>query len=74
MIAKGIDRCPRPIYDLYNLNRSPIYDQFYKEEINPVRVTKLTIYKLDKLLVMRFRRCIREYTVRWRGFSRDFDS
>jgi len=73
-IAKVIERRPRPVYELEDLNRSPINGQFYQEELTPVRVTKITVYKIDKILDERVRRVIREYLVRWRGYSRDFDS
>jgi len=73
-IAEVIGRQPRPIFELEDLNRLPIDCQFYQEELTPVHVTKSTVYKIDKILHERVRCGIREYLVRWRGYSRDFDS
>jgi len=46
-ISKVIERWPQPVYDLEDLNRKPIDDQFYQEELTPVHVTKNTVYKID---------------------------
>ena len=42
-IAKVIERRPWPVFELEDLNRTPIDGQFYEEELTPVRVTKSTV-------------------------------
>jgi hypothetical protein len=66
-----IERRPRPLYELEDLNETPIEGQ---EELSPVRISKRTVYKIDKILNKRVRRGITEYLVRWRGYSKEFDS
>jgi len=73
-IAKVIERRPRPLYQLEDLNGTPIEGQFYLEELTRFRVTRRKVYKIDKILNKRVRRGILEYLVRWRGYSKDFDS
>jgi len=41
-IAKVIERRPRPLYELEDLNGTPIEGQFYQEELTRVRVTRRT--------------------------------
>ena len=69
-IEKVIKRIPRPVYELEDLNNTPIEGQFYQEDQTPVRITKQTVYKIDKILDKRVRRGIREYLVRWHDIIR----
>jgi hypothetical protein len=73
-IVKVIQRFPRPMYELADLNSKLIDGQFYQEELSPVRISKRTTYKVDKIIGKRVRRGIIEYLVHWRGNSPDFDS
>jgi len=57
-VVKVIERWPRPIYELEDLNRTPIDGQFYQEELTPFRVNKSIVYKIDKILGERVRRGI----------------
>jgi hypothetical protein len=73
-ICKITRRTPRPFYELEDLPCQRIDGQFYTEELTPVRVTELTVYKIDKILHKRVRRGILGYLVGWRGYGPDFDS
>jgi len=64
-ITKDIERRPRPVYELEDLNKTPIKGQFYAEELTPFCISKENTYKLDKILDKRVRRGTKEYLVRW---------
>jgi hypothetical protein len=49
-VVKVIIRTPRPVYELEDLNGTPIDAQFYAEELTRVQLTKHTEYKIDKIL------------------------
>jgi len=73
-VTKVINRRPRAVYKLEDLNDTPIEGHFFREKLTPVRITDRTSYKIDKILDKRVKRGIREYLVPWRGYSQDFDS
>ena len=49
-ISKVTYRTPRPVYELEDLNQTPIDGLFYGEELTPVRISKRTMYQIDKIL------------------------
>jgi len=69
-----VHRTPRPVFELEDLRGREIEVQFYSELLVPVRVTKQTTYKIDKILDRRVSRGILEYLVRWRGYGAVFHS
>ena len=73
-IVKVIRKTPRPVYELDDLNRTLIEGQFQIEELTPVRVTKSSVYKIDKILDKRYTNGILEYLIHWKGYREDFDS
>jgi hypothetical protein len=64
---------PRVVYELEDLNGTPVDGQFYQEELSPVRITCRTPYKIDKIMDKRVRRGIREVLFRWQGYSQAFE-
>jgi hypothetical protein len=44
---KLIPRTPRPVYELEDLIKQPIYGQFYGEELSPVRISDDTEFQID---------------------------
>jgi hypothetical protein len=62
-VRKVVHRTPRPVFELENLRGQEIEGQFYTEELSPVRITKQTTYKIDKILDKRVRRGILKYLV-----------
>ena len=73
-IVKVTRMTPRPVYELEDLNGTLIEGQFYGKELAPVRVTKLTVYKINKILGKRYRNGILENLIRWKGYRNNFDS
>ena len=63
-ISKVVRRSPRPLYELEDLRGMPIEGQFYKEELTPVKISRRTEYRIDKIMDTRVRRGIREHIVR----------
>jgi len=63
-ITKVINRRPPPVYELEDLNKTPIDGKFYGEEHTPIPITKETTCKIDKIVDKRDRRGIRGYPVR----------
>ena len=73
-IVQVVNRTPRPVYEMEDLNDPTIEDQFYWEELTPVRISIRTIYKIDKILDKRRRNVILENLVRLIGYRKDIDS
>jgi hypothetical protein len=59
---------------LEDLKGTLIEGQFYGKELTPVRVTKRSIYKIDKILDKWYNNGILEYLLHWKGYRRDFDT
>jgi len=73
-ISKLIKRTMRHVYEMEELNKTPIENQFYQEDLTPLRITKQTIYKIYKIFDKKYRRGKEVHLVRWRGDNKEFDS
>jgi len=73
-IVNVIHRRPRDVYELEDLNGTPIDGQFYSVGLTHVRITSRTTYKINKILDEIVRRGIPEVLHSWQGCVRDFDS
>jgi hypothetical protein len=62
-----VRKIPRPVYELEDLLGKSIEGQFYAEELNPVIVTKNTVYRIDKILRKRVRNGSVLVLVNWSG-------
>jgi len=74
MVAKIIDRRLQVVYELEDLNSTLKDGQFFNEDLTHVGITDRTAYKIIEMKVKRVRRGIREYLVRWLGYSQEFHS
>ena len=63
-ITKVIRRILKPVYEIEDLQGTPIEGQFYKEELTPIVITPRTICKIDKIFKQRIRNGRREYVVK----------
>jgi hypothetical protein len=73
-ISKVVRRTPRPLYELCELRGTPIEGQFDNEELTPVKITRITEYKIDKMIDTRVRCGIRKHLVRWAGCPPSVDT
>jgi hypothetical protein len=73
-ITKVIKHSPEPVFELRDLNGTPIDGHFYSYVLTPVKITSSTLYDVDKILGSRLQAGIRQYLVRWKGYGPDFDS
>jgi hypothetical protein len=51
LVTSVIKKRPRPVYDLEDLNNTPIDGEFYQEELVPVRISKRKYTKSIKSCV-----------------------
>ena len=62
-IVNVIRRMPRPVYKMEDLYGMLIEGQLYGEELTPVRVTKPTVYNIEKIIDKRYKNGNIEYLV-----------
>ena len=74
MNFKVIHRRPRVVYEIEDLNGTPIDGQLYSEELTTIRITSRKTYNIDNIMDKRVRRGIREVVVRWQCYGLHFDS
>jgi len=72
-VAKVIERRPRAVYEHEDLNGRVSTASFIARK-TPVRITDRTSCKIDNIIDKKVRRGIRVFLVRWRAYSKEFDS
>jgi hypothetical protein len=72
-IIKDIHKTPRTVYELDDLNSTPIDGQIYQEVLVQFRISKRKVYKIDKILSRSVKKGIREVLVKRKGYSPDFN-
>lgn len=65
---------PQPLYTLTDLKGESIDGMFYEYEVQKVIIQPHKTYKVDKILKTRGRDASKEYLVKWRGYSEEFNS
>jgi hypothetical protein len=73
-VVKVIQRMPRPVYELSDLQGQPIEGRFYNCELVKIAVTPQTEFQIDKIVRTRTKGGIKQYIVKWRGYDKNFNS
>jgi hypothetical protein len=73
-VVKVIHRTPQPVYELSDLNVTPIEVQFYKYELVKLSISPDTKFQIDKILRTRKHNGIKQHLVKWRGYGDSFNS
>lgn len=65
---------PSPVYGLEDLKTTPIDGYFYESEIQQVRFVGDHVFKIDKILSTKGKGRSKQYLVKWKGYSNEFNS
>lgn len=68
-VYKVVERDP-PVYFIKDLEDQTIEGAFYKQELQKIKFTEDTLYRIDRVIRKRTRKGIREALVLWKGFKK----
>lgn len=72
-IKRVLKRRP-PVYNIVDLNSEDIQGVFYEPELQRVRVTKSTEYKIEKVVKTKGKGVNKQVFVKWRGYTDEYNS
>ena len=64
----------KPLLKVSDENKDPIVGSFYPEELQKVKITNNTVYRIEKILKTRRGKNQTEYLVKWLGYPPSFNS
>jgi hypothetical protein len=73
-IKKPLKKFTQPLAEIEDLRKNRIVGTFYPEEIQKIKTTAETAYRIEKVIKSRKKGRITEYFVKWLGYPEEFNS
>jgi len=69
-----IQRIPKPVYELTDLQSRPIGGQFYNYEFLKFTISPGSEFEIDKIVRSRNNGGRKQHLAKWKGYDNTFDS